>query len=521
VSVVFADGRQLDHDETLSCDVAVVGSGPAGAVTARALAAAGVDVVVMEEGPLLPPEEFPEDGFRALATLYRDMGFSLTKGRSRIPLLQGRVLGGSSVVNSAICWRLPRVVHEQWVRDDPALGDAVSWDALDAATADIETQLAVAPTDPAVAGPNNLLMARAAEGLGLEHRPIHRNVAGCQGLGRCNRGCPIGAKLSMDRSFLPEAVTLGARLCTSLPVDEIIRRGNAVVGVAGSSAAGGRVRVLARRAVVLAASAIGTPALLIANGIRHGPVGQRFQCHPGLVVAGRFPEPVRAWSGATQGHEVTGLRAESIKIEAIALDLPLLALRHDGVGADLANGIAELDHWATWGAAIRAEGVGSVRPARHGATIRFDLAPADRVRLRRAVAVLSEMLLAAGATDVVPGVARWDRRISTTEAVARFEREGPIDPRDYTLAISHMFGTCKMGSDPKTSVVGPDFRHHVVDRLYVADSSVFPTSTGVNPQISIMAMATLCASSILQSGGPGAITAPPDGAPPPARRTRR
>lgn len=501
MSLVYADGCQLGHDQTYECDVVVVGSGPGGAVAARALAGAGVDVMVIEEGPYVAPDEFPEDAFAALAALYRDMGLSLTKGRTRIPLLQGRVLGGSSAVNSAICWRLPSDVHDQWVADDSALAGALPWDDLEAATSGIERELAVAPTDPAVAGPNNLLMGLGADRLGLAHRPIHRNVAGCQGLGRCNRGCPIGAKLSMERSVLPDAVTLGARLCTSLRVDEIIRRGDAVIGVAGTAGAGGRVRVLASRAVVLAASAIGTPALLIANGIRHGPVGRRFQCHPGVVVAGRFPEPVRAWTGATQGHEVLGLRDQGIKIESIALDLPLLALRHDGIGVDLAHGIAELDHWATWGAAIRAEGMGSVRPGRRGTTVRFDLTPNDLKRLRRAVAALSELLFAAGATDVAPGVAGWERRISDPQDVARLEREAPVDAKAYSLAISHMFGTCKMGSDPKTSVVGPDFRHHVMDRLYIADSSVFPTNTGVNPQLSIMAMATLCAASILRSGG--------------------
>jgi hypothetical protein len=305
----------------------------------------------------------------------------------------------------------------------------------------------------------------------------------------------------MDRTFLPDAVGLGARLCTSLRVDEILREGATAVGVAGTSVGGGRVRVMASRAVVLAASAIGTPALLLANGIRHGPVGRRLQCHPGLVVAGRFPDAVRAWTGATQGHEVLGLRDEGIKIETVAFDLPLLALRHDGIGTGLAHGIAELDRWATWAAAIKAEGMGSVRPGRRAVKVRYDLSPADVRHLRRAVAALGRLFLAAGATDVAPGVAGWARRISDARELARLEEDGPLDARAYSLAISHLFGTCKMGSDPGTSVVRPDFRHHRVDRLYVADSSVFPTNTGVNPQISIMTMATLCAESVLRSAG--------------------
>ena len=498
MSLVALDGRHVARDTTWRCDVVVVGSGPGGATVARALAAAGADVVVVEAGPWVQPHEFSTDALRSISTLYTDGGFTFTRGRPSMQVLSGRALGGTSVVNSAICWRLPRHVYHEWVTDDPALADRLDWEELDQAGSEVERVLGVGPTEPMVAGANNLLMARGARRLGLDHRPTRRNVVGCQGSARCNQGCPTGAKLSMDRGMLPEAVADGARIVTSVQVNRILRSAGAAVGVAGTAAGGGQVRVEAGDAVVIAAGAIHTPVLLLKNRIAEGPVGQRLQCHPGLTVAGRFDEPVHQWRGATQGHEVTGLLAQRIKLEALALDPQLLAARLDRLGSALTEEIGRLSHWATWDAAIRSSSLGSVAPGRKGPKIRFTLDAQDVGRIRKAVCVLGRLFLAAGAVEVAPGVAGFDRRVVDEDALHRLEAEGPSDPRAYRLAVSHLFGTCRLGSDPRTSVVGPDFRHHVVDRLHVADASVLPTNLGVNPQITIMAMASVCARRIIE-----------------------
>jgi choline dehydrogenase-like flavoprotein len=494
VTWLFADGAALRAAATLDCDVAVVGSGPAGAAVARRLARRGADVVVLEEGPLAP-EALPADAFGAMSRLYRDMGASLLLGRAPMPLVQGRAVGGTSVVNGAISWRLPRDVYDAWVADDPALAEALPWEAIDALFDEIERDLHIRPTPPETAGPKNLLMARGADALGLAHRPISRNVRDCAGLGRCLQGCPAGHKLSMDRTFLPDAAAAGARVLAGVRVDGIEARGRAE-GVVATTAGGARLRVRARRAVVLAASAVQTPVLLWRSGLRHGPVGEHLQCHPGVSMSARFPEPVRMWSGATQGHEVTGLRGERIKLEVLGYDLALVAARLKGIGRALAAEIAEIDHHVQWGAALRARGCGRVRPGLGRARARFDLTREDLGTLRRAVRVLGEVMLAAGAEHVSPGVHGWHERVSDPAVMARFEAEAPWDPRAYSMAVTHLFGTCRMHGDPARGVVRPDFRHHRVEGLYVADSSVFPSNTGVNPQTSILALASLCADRI-------------------------
>ena len=427
-----------------------------------------------------------------MASLYRDMGTSIAFGNVSMPYLQGRVVGGTSVINGAISWQLPESVVSDWIAADPRLAEGISYDALAKAEAEIESRLNVHPTEERLAGPKNLLLGRGADALGVAHRPIRRNVSGCVGEGRCLQGCPHGAKLSMEQTFLPDAVAAGARIFSGMRVDRVLVEGHRARSVNGVTAKGARFSLRARHAVVLAASAIQSPCLLRSSGLTSGRVGDRLTAHPGVSVTGRFDTPVRNWRGATQGHEVTGYRGEGLKLEALGFDVSLLASRIPGVGASFGRRLAEIDRYAVWGAAIRAEASGSVRPGPLGPIVRFSLTAADVKKARRGVRVLGDALLAAGATEVYPGVPGFDDIVKDRARMASFEDEGSLVASDYAMSMTHMFGTARMGSDPETSVVRPDFRHHHTEALYVADSSVFPGNLGVNPQIAIMAMAKLC-----------------------------
>jgi choline dehydrogenase-like flavoprotein len=166
------------------------------------------------------------------------------------------------------------------------------------------------------------------------------------------------------------------------------------------------------------------------------------------------------------------------------------------VGEAFAHRLAELDRYAVWGAALRARGRGRVRPGWGRPIVTYSLTDDDVQKVRRAVRLLGDAMLAAGAVEVYPGVPGFDPVVRDRAAMARFEREGSLVAGDYAMSMTHLFGTARMGSDPRTSVVRPDFRHHTVEALYVADSSVFPTNLGVNPQIAIMALADLCAARV-------------------------
>lgn len=492
-------GEQISGAVERAADVIVVGSGPSGAAVARTLTRGGAAVLVVEEGRWVRPEEMPEDGFSSMAELYRDMGTSLLMGNAPMPYLQGKVVGGTSVINGAISWRLPRDIYDEWIAEDPPLREGLPWSRIEALLDGVESDLHIRPTEADVSGPNNMLLALGAEELGFEHRPISRNVDGCRGLGRCLQGCPEGRKMSMDLTYLPDACARGAVVFSSTRIDAVDVEQGRAVRVRGQTSAGGTVTLEARKAIVLAASAVQTPALLQRSGIRQGPVGRNFQCHPGVSMVGRFPEAVRMWTGATQGHEVIGLRREGLKFEALGYDMALVAMRTKGMGKSLSRDIADLDRFCNWGAAIRSAGRGRVRArGRRGkVSVSFALTREDVLKIRRGVRLMGEMMLAAGAHSVTPGIPGWHEHVADRAVMSRFEDEGPLDPKAYTMAVTHMFGTCRMGSDPTRSVVRPDFRHHHVEDLYIADSSVFPTNTGVNPQTSIIALAALCGEHML------------------------
>ncbi len=487
------DGRSIHGELTCHADVAVVGSGPAGSAAARQLAAAGLRVVVVEEGHRHPPDRFPSDAFAAMGLTYRGMGATVSRGRAPLPIVQGRAVGGTSVVNGAISWRLPEDVRAGWVADDPGLAEVLDRAELDATAKAIEERLGIAPTAPELAGPNSAVLARGAAALGLDHRPISRNVRGCQGSGRCLLGCPHGAKQSMDLTLLADAEADGAKLISGVRVDRVLLQHGAAVGVVGRASGGGRVLVHAAR-VVLAASAIQTPLLLRASGLRTGPVGDRLQGHPGAGVLARFATPIRCWEGATQGHEVVGLRHERLKFESLGLDRGMLASRLPGVGRAWSAELDRLDAWASVGVALKARAHGSVRRGWFGRpVVRYTMTPEDLVDLARGIAVAGRMMFAAGAVEVLPGVHGFDVAVTDPARLDALERHPPADPRAYSVVMTHLFGTARMASSPLHGVVRPDLRHHRIRGLYVMDSSVFPSNTGVNPQTSILTLSDLAA----------------------------
>lgn len=490
------DGRAVRSPYRDAADVIVVGSGPGGAMAALELARAGFSVLVVEEGRAHPPASFAADSYSAMRDLYRDLGASVALGPVPVPYVQGKALGGTSVINGAISWRLPQSVYEEWCASDARFADVYSWAKLEEITDQIEDLLHIRPTEAAVSGPHNLLLAAAAEKLGWQHRPIFRNVRGCEGLGRCLQGCPVGHKMSMDQSLLPLAAQAGARFLTSVRVERILTSDDGLTrvahGVFGRTTSGGRVTLTARRAVVLAASAIQSPVLLLRSNLHHGPVGENLQAHPGVSVTGLMEQPVRLWTGATQGHEVHHFRQDGIKIEALGYDIALAASRLKSVGKQWVEDLDKLDRMVHWGAAIRAAASGTVRTTWRGKpVVRYQLTPEDLHKARRGAALLAELLFAAGAQVVYPGIHGFDEELTSANEVPRLLREAPLHPQSYPMAMTHLFGTCRMHSDARHGVVGLDLHHHACQRLLVCDSSIFPSNTGVNPQTAILALVGL------------------------------
>jgi choline dehydrogenase-like flavoprotein len=494
----FVDGGKsgLPVEEA---DFVIVGSGAGGGAAARVLAASGARVVVLEEGPHMRAAELGVSEAASRNRLFRNQGKQAAFGRATTPFLQGRCVGGTTFVNSAIVWRLPDKVLDRW-HAEFGLADGLPRAALERAAARIEEELSVRPVvEGETAGTSDLLLRDAAKKVGIEGRFTHRYDKGCRGSGRCLHGCPHEAKQSTAVTSLRRTVADGGFVVAGARVERLERRGGRVTAVRGFFAGDGpergqRFRVAARRAVIVAGGCVQSSILLWRSGVRAPHLGRHFMAHPGTAIMGLYPDRVDAWTGASQGYEVFGLRDTlGIKFETINVPPEVTAARLPGAGARFAKRLEELPHVANWAVALKADAEGRVRPSLlFGDYVRYDLTQGDLERLRRGIRTVAEMHFAAGAREVITGVSGLPETIRSPDELPLFDN-APLDPRAYSLVMTHLFGGCRAGRDASTSVVDPTLKVHGVDALYVMDASVFPTNTGVNPQHSIMSIATVAA----------------------------
>jgi choline dehydrogenase-like flavoprotein len=495
------DGETLAHDMKEEFDYVVVGSGAAGAVAAYELARRGGSVAIVEEGPWVKTREFGDRVFGAFKRMFRGSGLQVIEGRSYIPLLQGRCVGGSTVMNSAIAHRMPEDVLDDWARRF-GLGGVLTAKALEPHFDALERDLSARAVDDATLGENSRLFLREADAHRLPARRMNRYEMGCRGSARCFTGCPHAAKQGMNVSYVPRALARGARIFVSCRVERVLVAHGAAVGVLafvkGLDGARRRVEILARSGVVVAASTIQTPNVLRRSGLRASAIGRHFQCHAGYGIGGVFDAPVEMSFGATQGAESLFLRpTDKIKLESIAMPPELAAVRIPGIGSELMRRFASFSHLAVWAIVVQTESEGTVRPAWRGDgdKVKWSPTPLDVDRARRGVALLARMMFEIGAREVWPGLYSVPQALRSIDDV-RFIDEMQPDARCFSFIASHLFGAARMGPDPRSSAVGLDFESHEVARLFVVDSSVFPTNLGVNPQHSIMALSRLAATQI-------------------------
>jgi choline dehydrogenase-like flavoprotein len=472
-------------DGSVRCDVVVVGSGAGGASVARVLAEHGLDIIVLERGPFRDAADYSPDPLAALRTLYREAGMTFCEGRPAIPLPVGRCVGGTTVINSGTCLRPPEDVMTRWRERH-----GIEWASdLDAEFAAVERALGVSPVDPQLCGRNAALCRAGAEALGWRNGPLRRNAPGVTCCSSCPTGCAIDAKLAMHVSELPRAVAAGARVCAETTVERVLVERGRAVGVSGR---GFEIRA---HAVVLAAGALGTPELLMAQGLVNGSraVGRNLRVHPVSWVGAYFEQPVRGWEGVMQSWSVDAFSDRRLFLEATATPVAFGA-HVGGVGAELQERIVRYEHLAVIGVHLSERATGRVTLDRRGRLrIRHHLCANDAQTLRFGIARAAEIHVAAGAREVYPQLAHLDA-VSADE-VDRIERTR-VRPAQLRLEAFHPMGTARMDADPRRGVVAASGEAHDLPGLFIADSSIFPTSPGVNPMLTIMACARRVASQL-------------------------
>ncbi len=478
---------------TIEADFCIVGAGGGGAVVAAELAEGGASVVVLEQGPRHDPDSFSARPPQMLASLYRDAGQTTTIGSPPILLPLGRGVGGTTLVNSGTCFRTPEHVLTRWVDEYGLELDAA---AIDACFGRVEHALSVSEVTPKLAGTNAAVVRRGAERLGWSHGYLRRNARGCVGSGVCVFGCPTSAKQHTGITYIPRAERAGAQLVTGADVHELVRERSRVRGVVARTSDGGRLEVRASE-VVLACGAIHTPLLLARNRIAgsSGQLGRNLSLHPATAAFALMDEQVNMAKGVPQSFYVDEFAAEGVMFETVAgppayaaMSLPLRGARH-------AQAMASYQQLAQLGLMVSDSSRGSVHAIGRRPVIRYALDAADLARIRSGLARIEQLFEAAGAREVY---------LPLPAGVAPHAAQA----RDLRLMAFHPLGTARADARPSDGVVDSDLAVHGISGLRIADGSVVPSSLGVNPQLTIMALATRLAYQLLDRAVPHEPPAP-------------
>ncbi|MCA1246374.1 GMC family oxidoreductase [Massilia sp. MS-15] len=508
------DAAALERDRTLEADVVIVGSGAGGGVSAEILARSGLSVIVVEEGALKSSSDFRMREAEAYPSLYQESAARKTLDKG-VNILQGRTVGGSTTVNWTSSFRTPPATLDWW-RRHYALSDSTP-DALAPWFAMMEARLHIADW-PGAPNENNDILRRGAGRLGIGTGLIRRNVKGCWNLGYCGMGCPTNAKQSMLVTTIPAALEQGALLVTRARAERFVLRGGRADELlcqaldAGGIVPSGRQLRLRARHFVVAGGAINTPALLLRSKAPDpsGLLGRRTFLHPSVISAAFFPQPVQAWAGAPQtvysDHFLAGPLDGPIgfKLEAPPLHPLLLATTMSGFGEAHARMMRDYPTMHGMLALLR-DGFHEDAP---GGTVRLraDGSPELDYPLtdylwdgaRRAQLAMAEIQFAAGATAVQPAHEMARRYTSWREAKAAIAAL-PQGLQLTRVASAHVMGGCAMAGDERLGVTAPDGRYRGLDNISVHDGSLFPTSLGANPQLTIYGLTARLASGLAEA----------------------
>jgi choline dehydrogenase-like flavoprotein len=490
LTTVGLDGRDVELD----CDVVIVGSGAGGGATAGVLAAAGLDVIVVESGDYYDDQDFDGSELGAITRYY--MAAPTATHDQSVGLLAGACLGGGTVVNYTTSFRTPDDVRSEWASHGvPAFTSDDYTASLDAVCERLGVNQEY--NDPST---REQKLRDGCLALGWHVDAMPRGVRKCaQGkeCGYCGLGCRVGAKQSVVKTWLTDAHAAGARLVVRCRVRKVLVEGGAARGVVGVTAEGKRLEIRSR-AVVAACGAIHTPALLRRSGLNNANIGKHLRLHPATAVFGVFDEELKPWEGVMQAlysdqfrdlHDGYGLKFET-------------AAEHPHLFIGFAPWRGARDHFTLMeamsstvpiGVLLRDRDGGEVRVGRDGEpVVRYKLSAFDADHLRTGIDGAAQMLEAAGARRVFSSHSKWVGYDPATGSLSQFMADA--DAAGYGAAQCilnsfHIMGSARMGGSPATSACDPTGQTWEVRGLYVLDGSSFPTASGVNPQISIQAIA--------------------------------
>lgn len=492
-------GSAFENDRTVRADVCVIGTGAGGAPAAKELAEGGMSVVMLESGRRFTTDDFNARPRDMTAKVYRDAGQTATLGNVPIVLPLGEGEAGTTLINSGTCFRTPDVILESW-------GERFGLNGMSPAELDpyfrrVEREIHVTQVPEDLAGNNALVIKRGAEALGWSGDFLFRNASGCIGSGVCAFGCPTSSKLHMGLTYVPRAWDAGATSYMECRAERLDIQNGRVRAVEAKTAGGARLRVECD-VVVVACGAIYTPVFLRANGLGgdSGELGDNLALHPATGVRARFAEEINMARGVPQSYYVDEFCDEGIMFEGAAGPPDYAAMSFPFSREEHRELMLDYLHIAQFGLMVSDTSRGSVR-ALPGGMVRmsYHLNDEDLRTFKRGIELLCECYWAAGAQQVFPPIEGIGvLRDGDVDSVRRHD----LRPHELTLMAFHPMGTARADARPQHGVVNGDLRLHGVEGLYVSDASVLPSSLGVNPQETVMALATRLAYTLLGKPAP-------------------
>lgn len=489
--------ESVEADRSIEADVCVIGTGAGGAPVAKELAEGGKKVVMLEEGGYYKTDYFNAKHSRMILSLYRDAGQTVTIGHPPILLPLGKAVGGTTLINSGTCFRAPSAVLDAWQQTYGLTG--IGQEEMAPYFNRVERELNVSQIPPEIAGKNAEVVKRGADKLGLSGDYIYRNVRGCIGSGVCTAGCPTSAKQQMSLTYVPKAWDSGAVTYTGCRADRLLIDSGRVRGVEASI--GKKKLTVQAETVIVSAGTVHSPLILRRNGVglESGELGKNLTVHPASGMRAMFDEEINMADGVPQAYYIDEFADEGIMLEGAAVPPGVAAMSLPGIGAkhrDLMLGYRNLSQF---GVMISDTSRGEVMQKGGQTIIRYNLDDRDVALFKKAIVILAEIYWAAGAKQVFPATSVVPELRSGEMAPLRNHN---FRADEFELMAFHPLGTCRMGREPESSVVDGNLQVHGVEGLYISDGSVVPSALGVNPQMTIMALATRLAYNLLSKGPP-------------------
>jgi choline dehydrogenase-like flavoprotein len=488
---------------TETCEVCIIGSGPGGGVMAKELAEKGVNVVLLEEGGHYTVNEWDGKPAKGLIDMYRGGGTTGTLGNPFISITLGKCIGGTSTINSATCFRTPGVILKKW-RDELGLEDMTE-ETLNPYFERVEKVVNVTELSWDVLGKNAAIVKRGCDKLGYTCRPLKHNVKDCKGCGPCQFGCLENAKQSVNVTYIPLADQSGARIYADCRADRIIIKNGAVDGVDASVVEPKTGKTVYRvtikaNIVVTSCGAMITPSFLKWSGLRNRHIGRHLQIHPAGRVVALMNEIVEGWKGVSQGAYIDDFEGEGIMMEGVMVHPSLILAALPGVGYEHKELAVKYRNMAVFGIMAHDETEGRVlkgfNPKKSkGVMAYYQIRRVDSEKLKRGIAYIAKIFFAAGASRVYTSISKMPYLDSVEDADKLLKLR--VKPNQIETMAFHPLGSCRMAATPRLGAVNKYGESFEVKNLYVADGSIVPTSLGVNPQITIMALSNYMADAII------------------------